>query len=95
MVVFEGGAAKKSDYRKFSVKSTDGQNDVGAMREVLVRRFNRAKGGPAAGDYDPSFAHLEQRDWPVLLAGFGIAAAIAILRIALSAIALRGRLQRT
>jgi excinuclease ABC subunit C len=55
MVVFEGGAAKKSDYRKFSIKSTNGQDDVGAMREVLLRRFTRARRGPAAGDYDPSF----------------------------------------
>ena len=39
MVVFEGGAAKKSDYRKFSIKTTAGQDDVGAMREVLLRRF--------------------------------------------------------
>ena len=34
-------------------------------------------------------------DWPVLLASFAIAAAIAVLGIALSALALRGRLQRT
>jgi len=54
MVVFEGGAAKKSDYRKFSIKTTDGQNDVGAMREVLLRRFSRGREG-LAGDYDPSF----------------------------------------
>ncbi len=55
MVVFEGGAAKKSDYRKFSIKTTGGQNDVGAMREVLLRRFTRAKEGLAGGEYDPSF----------------------------------------
>ena len=54
MVVFEGGAAKKSDYRKFSIKTMDGQNDVGAMREVLLRRFSRGREG-LAGDYDPSF----------------------------------------
>jgi excinuclease ABC subunit C len=54
MVVFEGGAAKKSDYRKFSIKTTGGQNDVGAMREVLLRRFTRGEG--LAGDsYDASF----------------------------------------
>ncbi len=55
MVVFEGGAAKKSDYRKFSMKTTGGQNDVGAMREVLLRRFMRAREAVAGGDYDPSF----------------------------------------
>ena len=36
MVVFEGGVAKKSDYRKFSIRTTGGQNDVGAMREALA-----------------------------------------------------------
>jgi excinuclease ABC subunit C len=55
MVVFEGGSAKKSDYRKFSIKSTAGQDDVGAMREVLLRRFTRGRGGLAGEDYDASF----------------------------------------
>ena len=55
MVVFEGGSAKKSDYRKFSIKSTAGQDDVGAMREVLLRRFTRGRGGLAGDDYDASF----------------------------------------
>lgn len=55
MVVFEGGAAKKSDYRKFSIRTTAGQDDVGAMREVLLRRFTRGREGPAGNDYDPSF----------------------------------------
>lgn len=60
MVVFEGGAAKKSDYRKFSVKTTGGQDDVGAMREVLLRRFLRAQEGLAGGDYDPSFEAIPE-----------------------------------
>ncbi len=55
MVVFEGGSAKKSDYRKFSIRSTAGQDDVGAMREVLLRRFARGREGLAADDYDASF----------------------------------------
>ena len=55
MVVFEGGTAKKSDYRKFSIKTTGGQNDVGAMREVLLRRFLRAREDAGGGGYDPSF----------------------------------------
>ncbi len=41
MVVFEGGAPKKSDYRKFIIRSTEGQDDVGALREALTRRFTR------------------------------------------------------
>jgi excinuclease ABC subunit C len=41
MVVFEGGVPKKSDYRKFAIRSTEGQDDVGAIREALTRRFTR------------------------------------------------------
>jgi excinuclease ABC subunit C len=55
MVVFEGGAAKKSDYRKFSIRSTAGQDDVGAMREVLLRRFTRGREGLTGEHYDASF----------------------------------------
>jgi excinuclease ABC subunit C len=55
MVVFEGGASKKGDYRKFSIRSTAGQDDVGAMHEALIRRFTRSKEGPGAKEYDPSF----------------------------------------
>jgi excinuclease ABC subunit C len=41
MVVFEDALPKKSDYRKFKVRSIPGQDDVGAMREVIERRFAR------------------------------------------------------
>lgn len=43
MVVFEGGKPKKSDYRKFKIKSIFGPNDYGSLEEVLDRRFNRMK----------------------------------------------------
>lgn len=39
MVVFENGKPKKNDYRKFKIKSIDGPNDYGSMKEVLTRRF--------------------------------------------------------
>ena len=39
MVVFEDGLAKKSDYRRFVVKSVGGNDDYAAMEEVLTRRF--------------------------------------------------------
>jgi len=54
MVVFEGGIPKRSDYRKFAIASTDGQDDVGALRETLYRRFGRSA-EPNDGRYDPSF----------------------------------------
>ncbi|WP_148572249.1 excinuclease ABC subunit UvrC [Nocardioides caldifontis] len=41
MVVFEDGLARKSEYRRFVVRSLEGQNDVGAMHEVITRRFRR------------------------------------------------------
>jgi excinuclease ABC subunit C len=43
MVVFESGVAKKSEYRKFKIKTVKGQNDFAMMKEVLERRFNAAK----------------------------------------------------
>ncbi len=39
MVVFEKGKPKKSDYRKFMIKSVSGPDDYACMREVLTRRF--------------------------------------------------------
>jgi len=41
MVVFEHGVAKKSDYRRFQIKTVEGQDDFASMREVLTRRFDR------------------------------------------------------
>jgi excinuclease ABC subunit C len=39
MVVFENGKAKRSDYRKFRMKTVSGPDDYACMREVLTRRF--------------------------------------------------------
>ena len=41
MVVFENGAPKTSDYRRFQIKSVKGVDDYSMMREMLTRRFNR------------------------------------------------------
>ncbi|MFC7330554.1 excinuclease ABC subunit UvrC [Marinactinospora rubrisoli] len=45
MVVFEDGLARKSEYRRFSIRGTGSggaeQNDVAAMAEVMTRRFTR------------------------------------------------------
>lgn len=40
MVVFKDASPYKQNYRKFAIKSFDGQDDYGSMREVLQRRFN-------------------------------------------------------
>jgi excinuclease ABC subunit C len=41
MVVFEDGLPKRSDYRRFAIKWTQGPNDVAMMGEVIRRRFAR------------------------------------------------------
>ena len=52
MVVFEDGAPRKSDYRRFTVRGRDGTgavDDTAAMREVLTRRFKRLLAEQGAG----------------------------------------------
>lgn len=39
MIVYEKGRPKRSDYRKFRIKSVQGPNDYASMEEVLTRRF--------------------------------------------------------
>jgi excinuclease ABC subunit C len=70
MVVFEGGATKKSDYRRFKVRGdhradpggNGGPDDFASMEEVLTRRMNRyleqADLSPHDGKRDESFASL-------------------------------------
>ncbi|MFF0294912.1 excinuclease ABC subunit UvrC [Kitasatospora sp. NPDC004614] len=41
MVVFEDGLVRKSEYRRFQIKSFEGQDDVRSMHEVITRRFRR------------------------------------------------------
>ncbi|HTH53627.1 MAG TPA: excinuclease ABC subunit UvrC [Edaphobacter sp.] len=41
MVVWEDGAMKKSDYRKFQVKTVTGVDDFASMREIVQRRYSR------------------------------------------------------
>ena len=70
MVVFEGGAPKKADYRRFKVLTVgdganggnEGPDDFASMEEVLSRRMARWEQqrdvSPHDKDYDPSFAAL-------------------------------------
>ncbi|MHB8511298.1 MAG: excinuclease ABC subunit UvrC [Actinomycetota bacterium] len=41
MVVFEDGLPKRSDYRKFKIRTVEGQDDFASMAEVIRRRFAR------------------------------------------------------
>jgi excinuclease ABC subunit C len=63
MVVFVNGIPRKSDYRKFNIKTVDGPNDFESMREALTRRFRRYFDAKAAEHQpgqkiDPSFSVL-------------------------------------
>jgi excinuclease ABC subunit C len=65
MVVFEGGAPKKSDYRRFTIRTIRDPahpDDFASMAEVLSRRFaqweRQADISPHDPAYDPSFAAL-------------------------------------
>ena len=55
MVVFEDGLPKKAHYRKFGVRSLDGQDDFAAMAEVISRRFSRLEAGPGSDEWDEGF----------------------------------------
>ncbi len=46
MVVFEGGKPKKSEYRKFKMKTSGKPDDFAMMREALERRFGRSHAAP-------------------------------------------------
>jgi excinuclease ABC subunit C len=61
MVAFEGGAPKKSDYRRFRIRGAV-QDDFAAMGEVLSRRMGQyvqqRERSPHDSEYDPSFASV-------------------------------------
>jgi excinuclease ABC subunit C len=56
LVVFQDGLPKKAHYRKFAIRGQEGIDDFAAMGEMVSRRFARLAAGPAADDYDESFA---------------------------------------
>jgi excinuclease ABC subunit C len=43
MVVWEDGKMKKSDYRKFIIRTVEGVDDFASMREVVTRRYKRLR----------------------------------------------------
>jgi excinuclease ABC subunit C len=62
MVVFEGGAPKKSDYRRFTIREVETGDDYGAMAEVLSRRYaqweKQMERSPYDAERDQSFGAL-------------------------------------
>ncbi|PIE80111.1 MAG: excinuclease ABC subunit C [Chloroflexi bacterium] len=67
MVVFVQGAPRKSDYRRFNIK-TVGNDDYGAMKEVLTRRFQRYKDSLAGELHDPGQIGKQKKEtaWALL-----------------------------
>jgi len=43
MVVWEDGRMKKADYRKFIIRTVEGNDDFASMREVVTRRYSRLR----------------------------------------------------
>ncbi|HEV8064855.1 MAG TPA: excinuclease ABC subunit C, partial [Acidimicrobiales bacterium] len=61
MVVFEDGLPKRSDYRRFKVSAVQGNDDYGAMHEVLTRRLGHLLSRTEIEDSDePAEASPEQ-----------------------------------
>ena len=72
MVVFEDGSALTQQYRRFRIKTVEGQDDLASMREVLTRRFKRLadrRGGGATNGHasladEPAAADASPWDAP-------------------------------
>jgi excinuclease ABC subunit C len=58
MVVWEKGAMKKSDYRKFQVKTVSGVDDFASMREILLRRYAKFANGAQPTGKDATLPSL-------------------------------------
>ena len=56
MSVFQEGKPLSSGYRRFKIKSHDGNDDFASMKEVLTRRFSRLKNAREGGEENASFA---------------------------------------
>ncbi len=71
MVVFQDGKPRKSDYKRFKVEDLPGQDDYGAMRQVVKRRLLHYQAGDKGFDTAPD----------VLLIDGGVAHAKAALEV--------------
>lgn len=58
MVVFEDGQPIPKEYRKFKIKTIEGPNDYGSLKEVLTRRFKNALKEIEAGNTSTGFGKL-------------------------------------
>src|SRR5918995_984868 len=65
MVVFEDGLARKSEYRRFEIRSVEGQDDVASLREVLTRRLARLASERDLPEQEPEGSGEPQGGAPV------------------------------
>jgi len=72
MVVFAGAKPDKSQYRKFKIKTVSGIDDVGMMREMLVRRFQNDWPLPDLIFVDGGKGHLNMAQNVVVEFGYDI-----------------------
>lgn len=61
MVVFVKGVPRKSDYRRFKIRTVEGADDYAMMKEVLRRRFRRA-----TGETEKEAKLTEDKPWTIL-----------------------------
>lgn len=59
MVVFEDGKPKKSEYKRFKIEDLPGQDDYGAMRQVVRRRFTHLIAGDKGFDKVPDLLLID------------------------------------
>ena len=95
MVVFERGRPKRSDYKRFQIKTVQGANDFAMLSEVLTRRFKRLREGQGEGDEngaEPQTAWDKVPDLVIVDGGKGqLSAALAVMeQLALVAIPVVG-----
>ena len=73
MVVFEDGRPRSDQYRRFRIRTVEGQDDFASMREVLTRRFKRLaehrtpeveQGGEQDGEQEPGASDEPETDAP-------------------------------
>jgi excinuclease ABC subunit C len=80
MVVFEDGKAKRSDYKRFKIKTVEGNDDFASMREVVGRRFRRALPGGDDDGQDGRGGWTEIPDLVIIDGGKGqLSAAVEIM----------------
>lgn len=59
MVVFVDGKPKKGDYKRFSIRDMDGQDDYASMHQVITRRFSHFKAGDSGFDVLPDILLID------------------------------------